>query len=138
MSSNDIIVCWSIKKLFFLFPYTKQFLIRKVYVKKIRKIRFIYLSATIKWRKYILALHNWTTAPTIPSFTALQSHAILRVTFTLVIPIQRLIMTQYLLQWLFFKVFYHKKRNSKMHYGYGQLKGVINLQRIFISYNWKI
>ena len=31
----------------------------------------------------------------------------------------------------------NKKRHSKIHYGNGQMKGVISLQKRFISYNWK-
>ena len=31
----------------------------------------------------------------------------------------------------------NKKRHSKIHYGNDQMKGVISLQKRFISYNWK-
>ena len=62
------------------------------------QIRFVYVSATTKWRKQIMDF--CTTAPTIPFFTSFESllkfieHTVLSVTFTPVIYVQRLIMLQ--------------------------------------------
>ena len=59
-------------------------------------------------------------------------HAVLSVTFTSVIYVQRLIMLQYLLQWLTFRVF---KKELLMYYD--QVKEFIILQRRFSTDNQK-
>ena len=97
-----------LKKLFFSSSlYKAIFNLKTFMLGKLGKLElFIYLLATIKWKKQILAqLVNCTKHALIHSPPKVKRYAISSVTFTLVIPIWRLIMRQYLLQWLFFRTF---------------------------------